>query len=357
MSVVIASLNPAIERLLVVPRNEPGTVHRLSRSETLAGGKGVNVARVLAQLATPAFTPRAGADTGDTTDAAPAAPAARAAFPVPPTLLVGPLGGPTGRLQAELLAAEGLATATVPISGWTRTNEVLLDESRPEHATVYNAAGPALDPDELAALRTLCSSALDGASLLICTGSLPPGPPVEFYGEWIAEARRRGIRTLLDADGTALARGAAAGPTIVKVNRDELRGLAVADGRTERALVDAWHATGTEAVIVTDGAAATEAHTPEGDYTVRSPRVPTRSAVGSGDAFTAGLVWSLLERPAAGWPEHLALAAACGASNAASTLARLSPEHPPAALLPAVDVQPVQAAPATPGTAAPEEDA
>ncbi len=126
---------------------------------------------------------------------------------------------------------------------------------------------------------------------------------------------------------------------MVKVNRDELTGLADAAGTDAGALVRGWLAAGSEAVIVTDGAAPTRVDTASARYTVESPRVPTRSAVGSGDAFAAGLVRSLLTDPAGGWPAHLRLAAACGASNAASVLARLAAEHPPSALIDRVVVR------------------
>lgn len=329
MTIAIASLNPAIERLLVVERNEPGSVHRLRRSETLAGGKGVNVARVLRQLGTSEFAPLDEA----TSVGVPADGVGRA---LAEPLLFGPVGGPTGDLQAALLAAEQLSAASVPIAGWTRTNEVLIDESRPDDATVYNAAGPRLDPGELAAVRALALELLERAAFLVCTGSLPPGVPTGIYGEWIAEARTRGIRSLLDAHGDALAVGAAAGPTVVKVNRDEVHQLAAATGVADADLVSGWLAAGTEIVIVTDGSAPTRATTADHEFELHSPRVPTLSAVGSGDAFTAGLVWSLVVRPEAGWTAHLTLAAACGASNAANLLARLAADLPPARLQGAV---------------------
>ena len=85
MNVIIASLNTAIERLLLVDKQQPGEVHSLLDDKTLAGGKGVNVARVMRQLGT----------------LLPDAPTPR---------LLGFLGGATGRLCRELLAEEALAT-------------------------------------------------------------------------------------------------------------------------------------------------------------------------------------------------------------------------------------------------------
>lgn len=315
MRIVIASLNPAIERLLVVEQNRPGAVHRLQRSETLAGGKGVNVARVIRQLESPLFRPFPGEE-----------------ISVEP-FLVGPLGGPTGRMQAGLLAAEALDGEYCEIEGWTRTNEVLIDESKPDAATVYNEAGPLLSGAEALKTHDLAVSSLDQAGMLICTGSLPPGLPPGFYGDWIAEAKSRGIPALLDAHGDALQLGAEQRPSIIKVNRDELNELAHQTGESPDAVISRWLNSGTESVIITDGTRPTQASTTDGTFTVQTPRVDTRSAVGSGDAFTAGLAWSLATKAGASWADHLALAAACGASNAAGILARLSTEEPPGRLL------------------------
>lgn len=140
---------------------------------------------------------------------------------------------------------------------------------------------------------------------------------------------------MLDAHGEVLARGAAALPDVVKVNREELLSLGPGDPGA-RALE--WLDSGIRCVIVTDGGGPARAYTAGVAYEVRAPEVPVRSAVGSGDAFCAGLVRSLLGAPEAGWAAHLRLAAACGASNAAGVTAGLTETHSPAALLSRVTV-------------------
>ncbi|WP_328323106.1 MULTISPECIES: 1-phosphofructokinase family hexose kinase [unclassified Streptomyces] len=315
MSIAITSLNSAIERLLAVHSHRPGSVHRLTRSETLAGGKGVNVARVLTQLA---------AGRPETSE------------PVPEPLLLGFSGGPTGRLFEDLLAAEHLATSLVTTSGATRVCEVLVDLSDPAGATVYNASGPHVERPELEALEGLFAGHMAKSEALVCTGSLPPGVPADQYARWIARARNRGILSVLDAHGEALALGAAALPDVVKVNREELSSLGTGDPAA-RALD--WLDAGIRCVIITDGGRPARAFTAEAAYEVLAPEVPVRSAVGSGDAFCAGLVRSLLGTPQAGWAAHLRTAAACGASNAANITAGLAASHSPAALVPRVTVR------------------
>ncbi|EOT8213344.1 1-phosphofructokinase family hexose kinase [Escherichia albertii] len=296
MNVIIASLNTAIERLLLVDEQQPGSVHRLLDDKTLAGGKGVNVARVMRQL--------------------------HRHLPDAPTpLLLGFLGGATGRLCHELLTQEALEGCWCEIADNTRICEVVTEKQSPEKASVYNASGPAIAPEEYQRLHTLLAQEIPQASALICTGSLARNLPSGEYGRWISLARSFGVLSLLDTHGAALLASASALPDIIKINRDELRQASATSGQD---LPRVWQTLGVRCVIITDGHHPTQALTPEGEYEISAPSVPTVSPVGSGDAYCAGLIASLLAQPQAGWVKHLTLAAACGAANAASPTAGLA---------------------------------
>jgi len=296
VNVLIASLNTAIERLLLVESQQPGQVHRLLDDKTLAGGKGVNVARVLLEL-----QPQL--------DNAPA------------PLLLGFLGGASGRLCRELLAQEELAGQWCEIAGSTRICEVVTELDSPHQASVYNAAGPEIQADELARLHELLAEEIRQASAVICTGSLAKNLAANEYGRWIALAKKHGVLSLLDTHGTALLQSAAAWPDIIKINRDELRQANEIAGHN---LPEHWLARGVRCVIITNGQEPTLALTPDGNYEIIPPVVDTVSPVGSGDAYCAGLIASLLARPSLAWKDHLTFAAACGASNATSPKAGLS---------------------------------
>ncbi|WP_435930224.1 1-phosphofructokinase family hexose kinase [Dryocola sp. BD613] len=296
MNVIIASLNTAIERLLLVESQRPGQVHRLLDDKTLAGGKGVNVARVLLQLR-------------------------RRLDNAPAPLLVGFLGGATGRLCRELLTQEKLPGRWCETAASTRICEVVTELVSPLSASVYNAAGPAVRSEELARLHEMLAEEMQQASAVICTGSLAKNILPDEYGRWITLAKKQGVLTLLDTHGTALLQSAAALPDIIKINRDELQQAKELAGNN---LPEAWLAQGVRCVIITDGREPTLALTPDGNYEITPPVVDTISPVGSGDAYCAGLIASLLARPNAGWKDHLALAAACGASNATSPTAGLA---------------------------------
>lgn len=310
--ILLASVNTAIERLLVVDRNRPGEVHRLARDETLAGGKGVNVARVLHALR-------------------------RRGESAPDPHLVGLLGGRTGELCADLLDDEGLPGTWVTVAGSTRVCEVLLDRSAPDRSTVYNAPGPRVDTAELAALTAAFDAELPGADALVCTGSLPADVPAGFYADLVRAARRSEVASLVDTHGPALRAAVAAGPDVVKVNRDEVREVAGSESADQ--VARRWVADGVRCVVVTDGPRPTTAHTATGSWTVHPPRVPVRSAVGSGDAFAAGLTTGLAH-PDPDWPDLLVRAAAYGAANATSETAGLPDDTDLAALRAAVAITP-----------------
>lgn len=295
MNVLIASINTAIERLLRVEEQRPGDVHRLLEDSTLAGGKGVNVARVLRQLQPQLDN-------------------------APSPLLIGFLGGATGRLCRELLAQEKLAGRWCDIAANTRICEVITEQKAPQKASVYNAAGPVIQPEERQQLRLLLNDALPHASALICTGSLARNLPFDEYAHWINAARENGVLSLLDTQGPALSQAIAARPDIIKINRDELH---QAGNSRDEDLPAAWLRQGVRCVIITDGPNPVVAYTPEGVFSITPPAVQTVSAVGSGDAYCAGLIASLLSRPHDGWEAHLTLAAACGAANATSPTAGL----------------------------------
>ncbi|QHM73264.1 1-phosphofructokinase family hexose kinase [Mixta intestinalis] len=320
MNVIIASLNTAIERLLLVEEQRPGEVHRLLDDKTLAGGKGVNVARVLRQLQ-------------------PQLPGA------PEPLLLGFLGGATGRLCRELLEQEQLEGRWCVISDSTRICEVVTEKQAPEKASVYNAAGPAIQPEEHQQLHAMLAKEMPHASAVICTGSLAKNLTPDEYGRWITLARKHSVLSLLDTHGPALLQSAAMLPDIIKINRDELRQVKEAAGEN---LPESWLARGVRCVIITDGQRPTLALTPDGDFEITSPTVATVSAVGSGDAYCAGLIASLLAQPQKGWTAHLTLAAACGAANAASPTAGLASNVSLSALQQACVIRAISTSPRSP---------
>jgi fructose-1-phosphate kinase PfkB-like protein len=158
-------------------------------------------------------------------------------------------------------------------------------------------------------------------------GSLPPGMAVEVYQDLIRVCSSTGARTCLDANGAPLLAGVDAPPAVLKVNLFELRQVdgQQAEGHAEQAwdvpmaeVVAAARrirARGIGTVVVTLGERGAIGVGPSGKVWHARTQLdrPAVDAVGSGDAFSAGLVVAL----ARGQPldQALRLGVACGAAN------------------------------------------
>ncbi|MER5889342.1 1-phosphofructokinase [Streptomyces sp. NPDC001941] len=271
--------NPSLDRTYEVPALERGEVLRARAERVDPGGKGVNVSRAVAAAGHR-------------------------------TLAVVPLGGAPGALVAELLAAQGIEVAPVPLAGPTRSNIALAEPDGT--LTKINAPGPELTPDEAAALVAAVGAHAPDADWIACCGSLPRGLTPDWYAELVARAHDFGSRIALDTSGPSLLAALAARPDVVKPNADE---LAQAVGRPLLTVGDAVKAAGelrergAGAVLASLGADGQVLVSGDGTWFGSAGVDTVRSNVGAGDASLAGFL-------AAGGegPEALAAAVAHGAA-------------------------------------------
>jgi 1-phosphofructokinase len=290
--IVTLTANPSIDRAVLLDAPlAPGEVQRGNAAREDAGGKGVNVARVVA--------------------------AARTA-----TLAVVPVGDHDP--YRELLAATGIPVRTVASTGRVRANLTITD---PAGATTkINLPGPALDRAGAASLTAAVVDACADARWLVLAGSLPPGAGAGFYADVIGAVRDAwgadAPRIAVDASGAALAAVVeAAHPDLIKPNDEELAELCGEDPaadpdpvaaavRRARTLVPSR----VTAALVTLGAEGALLVTADEVLRAVAPRITVASTVGAGDSSLAGY---LLAHAAGGTPaESLAHAVAYGAAAA-----------------------------------------
>ncbi len=259
--IATVTLNPAIDLTLHVPALRVGTVHRVEASRSNAGGKGINVASLLAD----------------------------AGFAVTAT---GWLGDDNGGIFARLFARKRIRDHFVYLRGETRTNVKLVDAGA-RTTTDINGIGLAPSAEDVAALLDRVEAMAKDHDWVVLAGSLPEGAPDAIYAALIAGCLRAGARVALDTSGVPLARGLAAHPTLVKPNSDELAALGIGALRSiddisvaARALV----ATGIDEVAVSMGSRGALFVTAKETLWARPPRVEVASTVGAGDAMVAGLV-------------------------------------------------------------------
>jgi 1-phosphofructokinase family hexose kinase len=286
LRVVTVTPNAAVDRTLVVASLRPGARHRVLFSHEQAGGKGVNVSRVLRAL---------GCEVA--------------------TLVV--VGGEDGAWIVRDLETAGLRPIAVPAAGRSRTCLEIVDDGTGE-ATQIHGDGVAADPSTGHRLEALLKDALQGADWLALCGSLASGFSDDCYARWIRLAQRRGVRVALDASGAALATGWGASPDLLRINREEAAAaLGVASSAVE---LPPPRAPGAPRwTVVSDGQRPIFAWSAgvATVYRVEPPRVRTRNAIGAGDAMLAGL----LARAAGPFESALAFGAALGAADAESRTA------------------------------------
>jgi tagatose 6-phosphate kinase len=273
--ILTVTLNTALDITYRVPSLRPHTSHRVSEVTERPGGKGVNVARVLAALGHR-------------------------------VTVTGFAGGATGReVHERLTATPGIADALVPVTGTTRRTVAVVDE-RTGDTTQLNEPGPHITPAEWSAFQDVYADLLPTVSAVALCGSLPPGVPVGAYAGLVRAARAANVPVLLDTAGEALRRGIAARPDLIKPNADELAELTGAH-EPLRAAQDARRR-GARAVVASLGADGLLAYTSEGLWRATPPAPVRGNPTGAGDSAVAGLLSGLVEQLP--WPDRLARAVA-----------------------------------------------
>ncbi|WP_035804938.1 1-phosphofructokinase family hexose kinase [Kitasatospora mediocidica] len=276
--ILTVTLNAALDVTYFVDALVPRSSHRVDAVHERAGGKGVNVARVLSALGQPA-------------------------------VVTGLAGGPTGALLRAELSAVGLRDELVPMTGDSRRTLTVVSRDDGD-ATVFNQAGPQVHPAEWAAFTDRYARLVRDAAVVVLAGSLPPGLPEDAYAQLVTLAAAHGVTTVLDTSGPPLLAALPAGPDVIKPNTAE---LTAATGQHDLVHAAArLRALGARTVVASDGPRGLHAITPQGSWRATPPERLAGNPTGAGDACVAALAAGL----AAGtpWPAILREAVALSAA-------------------------------------------
>lgn len=291
------TLNPSVDHALFIPALKIGDTNRVRRTERDAGGKGVNLSRVFAEMG------------GG-------------------TVATGFLGGGPGAYVRCVLENQGVRHDFVETSGETRVNFSVEEEETSGVPTTFNERGPEISPREWESLLAKVRELAPGSAWAAIGGSLPPGVPLDAYATLGTMLREAGCKVLLDADGEAMREGLAGRPTMIKPNSAEAGRLLnreiVTDDEAANASRQLYEMLGRgEAIgLISRGAKGAAMTLASGTFLGDSPKVEARSTIGSGDSMLGAFLWSLEQGDAP--EEALRWGLAAGAATATTSGAEIA---------------------------------
>ncbi|MCM8794283.1 MAG: 1-phosphofructokinase [Candidatus Omnitrophica bacterium] len=258
------TLNPSVDQHMAVRKFLKDDAMRAVSVERFAGGKGINVSRVVHELG------------GET-----------CAF--------GFIGGSSGQMLARWLDEAGIAHLFVEIGGETRINMTVTDLSDRTQSHI-RMKGPSVSREELDRLTRQVAAAAPGAARWALGGSLPPGVPDDFYRRLIQMLEDSGAQCVLDTDDEALTAGLDATPFMIKPNEYEFERLTGEPADTDDRIVRAAGKLvrkGIQVVMTTLGPRGAVVVTEGEAFRINTPPVEVKSKVGAGDSTIAGFLVGL----------------------------------------------------------------
>lgn len=257
MMIYTCTLNPAIDYFVQVDHFEAGKLNKVKSDRKMAGGKGINVSRVLKHL-------------GQSSKC------------------LGFIGGFTGDFIINVLKEEGIEPSFVPVDGDTRINVKLKSDSETE----INGVAPEISEEQLGALFTKLD-ALTADDILVLSGSVPATLPATIYREMMERVSSSGAKVVADTSGEAFKEVVKAKPFLVKPNHLELGDYFNTDVKTVedvkvygRKLIDL----GIEHVIVSMGGKGAVYIDKTNTFFAPPAKGKLVNSVGAGDSMVGGFL-------------------------------------------------------------------
>ena len=280
---------PAAQRVMVFRKLNLDAVNRAATTLEVASGKPVNVAKVLQELG---------------------------ASPI----VTGFVGGARGEFVRSQLLARQLPQDFITVAAQTRQCLTVIDETTGMQTELVEESQP-VAPSDYVQLEEVVRRRLADCEAIILSGSLTPGGPTDFYRRCVQLAKQAKAFAAVDAQGASLIAALEAKPDLIKPNRAEVAATVGRELKTEpelRAAMHELHERGAQRVVVTNGRQPTLASDGSRCWRITPPIIKALNPIGSGDAFTAALVWRLLRGDNLG--EACRWGSASGAANALTLL-------------------------------------
>jgi 1-phosphofructokinase len=188
--ITTVTLNPAVDKTIEIDDFQIGKVNRISTMRLDAGGKGINVSKVIKSL-------------GGSSRA------------------VGIIAGTSGDLIKNYLDSIKIENNFTTIDGKTRTNIKIVDKVNHTNTDV-NETGPQVSKEDLNNVCENFCGNINQNSVVIFSGSIPKNVDSNIYNVWIKKVNEKQAKCILDADGDLFKNGIKAGPYLIKPNIHEL---------------------------------------------------------------------------------------------------------------------------------------
>lgn len=278
------TLNPAIDKTVVIENLNPGSVNRVTSVREDPGGKGINVSKCLKNL-------------GLTSTA------------------VMILAGNAGDRLEQMLQALEIPVLQLRAEGQNRINLKIIDPVKKENTDI-NEPGPEVSEELLEQLKLAIGHCVQPEDIVILSGSLPAGVDRGLYGAWITYFRSLGACVYLDADGEPMHNGMAALPYMIKPNDAELAALVGKSSLTTEEMLQEGqrlHNTGIEEVVISLGGDGALFINRDGVFRAEGLQVEVQSTVGAGDSVVAAMAYGYAKKLAR--EEKIRLSVAMGAAS------------------------------------------
>jgi tagatose 6-phosphate kinase len=283
--IICLGTTPALQKTLTFERVTIDQVNRAREVVHSPAGKSVNVAKITRTLGREA-------------------------------LAITLLGGQTGAFIQDELRRAGVQGEFVEVPAPTRTCTTVIDRAAGTVTELVEESA-AVQSEAAEQLLAKLEAHLAAARGLVLSGSLAPGVPSDFYVRCIGAAAKYGMPVILDAQGEPLRVALESRPMLIKPNRTELAatlGMAMDSDEALKQGMRRMVQKGPQWIAVTMGREGAVISDGQRFWRVHSPAVKAVNPIGSGDAFSAGLMAGILNGQSV--PEACKLAAACGAANA-----------------------------------------
>ncbi len=249
------TLNPSIDYIVRLDQVQVGSVNRMDSDDKFAGGKGINVSRVLKRLDIP-------------------------------NTATGFIGGFTGKFITDTLAEEEIETRFVQVAEDTRINVKI----KADQETEINGTGPNVEPAQLEELKAILSS-LTAEDTVVFAGSSAKNLGNVIYKDLIALTRKTGAQVVCDFEGQTLIDSLDYQPLLVKPNNHELGaifGIKLESLDEIEKYARELLAKGAQNVIISMAGDGALLVTSEGAYFAKPIKGTVKNSVGAGDSMVAG---------------------------------------------------------------------